>query len=34
MGKVLVCDCDADEFCEADVLAGMVFELTLSLRIH
>lgn len=29
-----MCDCDADEFCEADVLAGMVFELTLSLRIH
>ena len=28
MGKTLVCDCDADELCEADVLAGMVFEIT------
>ena len=26
LGKTLVCDCAEDELCEADVLAGLVFE--------
>ena len=28
LGKTLVCDCAEDELCEADVLAGLVFEAT------
>ena len=28
MGKTLVCDCAEEELCEADVLAGLVFEAT------
>ena len=28
LGKTLVCDCAEEELCEADVLAGLVFEAT------
>ena len=28
LGKTLVCDCAEEELCEADVLAGLVFEVT------